>query len=456
MKRISIKSRILTWFLLVQSALAVAGSVAVLAYVRSQQLKAFDAELDARMESLVANIEPSNGKLQVDQPDSIPPKHLFALVDSKGRTIAQKGLDRLIPVIEDQKVVTFAHDGKPYRGLQHRSFELLGEDERKAPPRIGLLYAMPLGLVDTRFYKMIVIVVTTSVVFIFLSALGTWWAVAKGLWPLDQFAHRAAAIDANNWLFEVPEQASTMSELVPLASALLQMMERLKAAFDRERRFLSDASHELKTSVAIQKSTLQLLEQGTPTLSEYKQGVARALEDTGRTEKLVASMLRLGASEFGKTVECTSALADSLDAAICELGAMAEALHVMITVHGSTAVDVNGDPGELKVVFSNVLENALQHSPTGRRVEVELHTGTNNLVEVSIADSGAGIPAEDLPHIFERFYRMDHSRARKTGGFGLGLAIAKSLVERNHGSIEIQSAPGDGTCVIIRLTACLP
>lgn len=455
MKRISIKGRILIWFLLVQSVLAVAGSITVLAYVRTQQLKAFDAELDARMEALIANIEPSNGKLQVYQPDSIPPKHLFVVLDSKGRTIAQKGLDRLIPVTESQKVVTFAHDGKPYRGLQRRSFELLGEDELKAPPRIGLLYAMPLGLVNARFYKTILIVATTSVAFIFLSALGTWWAVAKGLWPLDQFAHRAAAIDASNWLFEVPEQASATSELVPLASALLQMMERLKAAFDRERIFLSDASHELKTSVAIQKSTLQLLEQGTPTLSEYKQGVARALEDTGRTEQLVASMLRLGASEFGKTIERTSALADSLDAAIRELGAMAEALHVMMIVQGSTAVDVHGDPGELKVVFNNVLENALQHSPTGSHVEVEVRTGTNR-VDVSIADSGAGIPAEDLPHIFERFYRVDHSRARKTGGFGLGLAIAKSLVERNHGRIEIQSAPGGGTRVIIRLTACLP
>lgn len=455
MKPVSIKSRILAWLLPFQLILAVAACTALLAYVRKQQVKAFDAELDARLESLIADIEPSNGKLEVQEQDSIPPNHLFIVLDAKGKTIANRGLDGFVLAPDGQKIFPLVHDGKQYRAMQLRSFELQGEEGIKIPPHLDLLYAMPADGLESRFHKVVITAVIIGVLFLLLTALVTWWAVARGLQPLNELAERAAAIDANHWLFEVPRNASATSELLPLGNALLQLTQRLKAAFDRERRFFSDASHELKTSVAIQKSSLQLLEQGSLSLDEYKLGVARALEDTGRAEKLVANMLRLDAAESGKLVERTSTLADSLDFAIGEMRAMAENLQVNLTLNGSTGVDVCGDAIELSVVFSNVLENALQHSPARQGVLIQVRPRLNGLVEVSIADSGAGISAEDLPHVFERFYRADHSRTRGTGGFGLGLAIARSLIERNQGCIDIQSSPGNGTCVVIGLKAVI-
>lgn len=448
--KMSIKKRILAWLLLLQTILSVAGCIALLAYTRNQQLAAFDADLNAHMETVIANIEPEHGKLQLDQQQSIPPEHLFLVRGSTGNVIANNGLDHLIST-GGKRTITFAHSGTLYRGLQIRSFELQDEEGLNTPARLDLLYAMPFAAANAHFYAIVVTAVVLTLTFLCLSALGTWWAVGRGLRPLHQLAESAGAIDASNWRFEVPEQASGVSELLPLTAALKNLTERLKASFERERRFFSDASHELKTSVAIQKSTLQLMEQGPHTIAEYESGVARALEDTARTEKLVANMLSLGVEKSPKETVAVSRLADSLDLAIAELQALADASQIKLVASGSSEVDVNGFPDDLKVVFVNVLENAVQHSRPGGKVEIKTGSTLAGSIEVSVSDTGIGIPPGELPHVFERFYRSDPSRARKTGGFGLGLAIAKSLVERNLGSIRIESSPGHGTCVFIQL-----
>ena len=448
--KISIKKRILAWLLLLQTILSVAGCIALLAYTRNQQLTAFDADLNAHMETVIANIEPEHGKLQLDQQQSIPPEHLFLVRDSTGNVIAKNGLDHLVSV-GGRRTITFAHSGTLYRGLQIRSFELQDEEGLKTPARLDLLYAMPFAAANAHFHAIVVTAVVLTLTFLCLSALGTWWAVARGLRPLHQLAERAGAIDASNWRFEVPEQASGVAELLPLAGALRDLTTRLKASFERERRFFSDASHELKTSVAIQKSTLQLMEQGPHTIAEYEGGVARALEDTARTEKLVANMLSLGVEASPKGTAAVSRLSDSLDLAIAELQALADASQIELIPCGSSEVDVTGAPEDLKVAFVNVLENAVQHSGPGGKVEIKTRSTLAGSIEVSVSDTGAGIPPGELPHVFERFYRSDRSRARKTGGFGLGLAIAKSLVERNLGSIRIESTPDRGTCVFIQL-----
>ncbi|HXB20634.1 MAG TPA: HAMP domain-containing sensor histidine kinase [Candidatus Solibacter sp.] len=442
------------WFLLLQGILAVCGLFGGVLYARRQQLKAFDAELGGRMSTLLAKVENQDGKLELSQQELIPAGHIYFLRTSVGRVIALKGSPRLLSDSAMHRPGAFIYEGKPYRGTLWRSVVLPEEelDKHGNPATVDLLYAMPAAEVDSRFLQLVIAAAAVTFGFLILSALATWWAIVKGLAPLNDLAERAGAMDAENWRFEVPAQAVATTELAPLGNALTQLITRLKAAFDRERRFVSDAGHELKTAVAIQKSTLQLLERGEPSVSGYKQGIARALEDTMRAEKLVTSMLRLASSESGGTLQSVSVLEDSLTAAIADLDTVAEKLNVRIAVSGAYLKEhVTGDTDELSVVWRNVLENALQHSPAGAEVSVDVQNAPGNALEIRITDAGPGVAAEDLPHVFERFYRADHSRARTTGGFGLGLAIAKSLVERNRGSIEMQSAIGRGACVVIRL-----
>jgi signal transduction histidine kinase len=246
-----------------------------------------------------------------------------------------------------------------------------------------------------------------------------------------------------------------------LACALHRLVDRIQAAFQRERRFLSDAAHELKTAVAIQKSALQLLEQGTLSEREYREGIARALEDTARTERLVADMLLLSSIEQAQRTEgaagtgSNASLNETLLSAIDRLGSIARMRSVSIDFKPAEDVRVNARELELSQLWVNLIENAIQHSSSGSRVVIATETNGNRDCKVRIEDSGSGIASCDLPHVFERFYRSDSSRSRLTGGFGLGLSIAKAVVEKNRGTISIQSEPSEGTTVEVRLPVVL-
>jgi signal transduction histidine kinase len=454
MRLVSIQKRILLWFLLLQGVLLISGVLSVLLYARKQQLKAFDADLHGRMRAMVAQTEDHNGALEVAAQDMIPLNHLYVMRSSKGSVVTSRGLENRLANPEFRQSGAFHDQATDYRGAFWQHVPLLDEDHenRGDPVFVDLFYAMPASHTNAHLHRMILAAAFGTIGFLLLSALGTWWAIVRGLGPLKHLADRAAAIDATNWRFEVPPEALRTSELAPLGNALHQLMARLKAAFDRERRFVSDASHELKTAVAIQKSTLQLLEQGERTVPAYKRGIARALEDTERTEKLVQSMLKLAASESPEIPPGTSILADSLAVAAHELEGVAEKLNVKVAVNDwQLNRKIVGDPGELATVWRNLLENALQHSPPGSEVKVTVNDSPDSTLEIGVTDSGPGFNPKDLPRVFDRFYRADDSRARKTGGFGLGLAIAKSLVEKNAGSIEIGNIPSGGASVIVRL-----
>jgi signal transduction histidine kinase len=275
--------------------------------------------------------------------------------------------------------------------------------------------------------------------------------------PLTDFARQADLIEPDGTQFDEPE-ALRSSELVPLARALYRLAARVQAAFQRERQFLSDAAHELKTAVAIQKSTLQLLEQGQVSERDYREGVARALDDTARTERLVADMLLLSSIEHAQRSPkgldsggAVTSLNDSLLLAIDRLTPMARVNSVSIDFGPNGNNSVYAKEPELGQLWTNLIENAIQHSPRHSAVLIEVSRAGGSACRVRIVDSGSGISSADLPHVFERFYRSDSSRSRLTGGSGLGLSIAKAVVEKNRGSIEIQSAPDEGTTVEVLL-----
>ena len=244
MKQTSIRKRILIWFLLLQGILALSGLFGGLLYARRQQLNAFIAELRGRMTTLLARIENQNGQLRISQPELIPPNHLFFLRSSGGKTIAFNGSERLLSDSAMHQPGSFIYEGKRYRGVLWRSVPLPDEELEGTPAVVDLLYAMPTADIDSRFRKLVIAATTVTLGFLILSALLTWWAIVKGLAPLNDLAERASAMDAENWRFEVPAQALATTELAPLGNALTQVITRLKAAFDRERRFVSDAGHE--------------------------------------------------------------------------------------------------------------------------------------------------------------------------------------------------------------------
>jgi two-component system, OmpR family, sensor kinase len=198
---------------------------------------------------------------------------------------------------------------------------------------------------------------------------------------------------------------------------------------------------------------LQSLLQRQRTADEYRAGLEQALDDMARLEKLLHSMLRLARAEQWAAGSArhdieTVDVAATCQTAIERLAPVAHERGIAIQFTTNGAMPMRADAEDLELVWSNLLDNAIRFSPAGERVQMRARSnGQRGYVEVE--DDGPGIPEPELAHIFERFHRSDSSRARDTGGYGLGLAISKALIEAYGGTITPESCPGQGTRMIV-------
>jgi signal transduction histidine kinase len=278
------------------------------------------------------------------------------------------------------------------------------------------------------------------------------WLLNRGLAPLRGLASGAAKVTATSWSFSPPEDARRTKELAPLVTALETVLRGLELSFAQQRRFVGDAAHELKTSAAIVKSSLQLLSLKERRPEEYKAGLDRCLTDCERMEAVVAQMLTLarieeGTSEGEYTFEADAGLC--VQNVVKRLTPMAESKGIRFDVETESDIFVAVEPQKLELLCENLLINALQHSFSDQPISICVERAADS-AHIRISDSGEGIDAMDLPRIFDRFWRSDPSRSRKTGGSGLGLAICKAIADTFNGSIEISSRPGAGTAVLVR------
>lgn len=274
------------------------------------------------------------------------------------------------------------------------------------------------------------------------------WLLHRGLLPLRELAVQAGSISANAWHFSPPEAARVTPELAPLTLALESAMERLEKAFKQQRVFVSDAAHELKTAVAVTKSSLQLLNLKPRSRDEYEVGLERCLQDTERMEALVAQMLTLARVESADTAT-TQNMSCSLRQCVQEATRHLETVARLrgIEMH---LEEKDGDEAEVAlssddclILASNLLLNAIQHGAPGSIVHVSV-TCEESAVRFTVQDEGEGIDPASVDHLFDRFYRGDASRDRATGGAGLGLAICKGIVENARGQISIENAAPHG------------
>jgi signal transduction histidine kinase len=266
--------------------------------------------------------------------------------------------------------------------------------------------------------------------------------------PLQELAAAAAAIRADSPSFQPPPSVMGVYELMPLADALSKSITRLRLTFEKEQRFISDAAHELKTAVAVVRSTIQLLTMRSRSSEEYQFGLEQALNDNQRVEELVSQMLTLArASERSEEALVNVDLGEEVASALKSIASFAEHRGVHVVPSLADDVKVQLPQNGVQILVSNLVMNAVQHSVNGSEVLVEVRPGANGeqRAVLEVRDFGSGIAPDNLPHVFERFFREDPSRSRETGGVGLGLAICKSIVESAGGAIELQSAQGRGT-----------
>ncbi len=473
MKGFSLTRRIIATVVTCQLLLAVGLTVVAVLYARSELSRAFNTALEGGARSALALVRYTETKPHVLIFDAtlLPPpadqvhRDLYEIRASDGRLIARsKGWDSVPPEVAqtDGRYAGFSVAGAPYRAVLLRDVPVLDseddEDEGEPPAKVTVIYASSLTENRLRLTKLALYVGGTSLLLLLAANAFAVWSVRRGLEPLRELAARADTISVHNWNFSAPSGATLATELSPFVRAIEAVLGRLKESFLEQRDFTNDAAHELKTSVAIVKSTLQSLLHRPRTQQEYQAELEGVLEDCGRLEDLLGRMLRLARieqlAEYGMPSKlATTELTSTCEAAVSRIRKVADARKVVLEFESPAAVYLRADPEDLELICLNLLENAVQYSPEGSTVTLRVRRNGGAMVEVSVVDSGPGIPPEELGHIFERFHRGDPSRARSTGGFGLGLAICKALVDAYSGTIEAINLPGHGTQMRVQLPA---
>ncbi|UOF88670.1 ATP-binding protein [Fodinisporobacter ferrooxydans] len=276
--------------------------------------------------------------------------------------------------------------------------------------------------------------------------------IRRTLVPLSNIVDTVEQINAGNLHERLPTEQGQV-EVDRLSISFNAMLERLEASFIAEqeakeqmRRFVADASHELRTPLTSIRGFLEVLLRGASNNSEQlKKALASMHGESERLSKLVGDLLFLAKMDRTPTLHM---MEGQLDLVIHEMESQLLLLAGERSVQFSIASDVKSvfDPDKIKQVLLNLFQNAVQHThPIDGEIRVSLQHFSPEAIILSIQDNGVGIPDEHLPHLFERFYRVDASRARKYGGAGLGLAITKSIVEMHGGSIQVASTKGSGS-----------
>jgi heavy metal sensor kinase len=288
-----------------------------------------------------------------------------------------------------------------------------------------------------------------------LTSLLGWWVAGGVLKPLNDVARAADKITGSNLSLQIPLRGAG-DELDHMIQNFNQMTVRLHESFDQIRRFSTDTSHELRTPLTAIRGQLEvaLLTAKTPT--QYHEAMLKALEDVERLSRMVGVLLQLAQAEAGQLVleRVRLDLAGLVHAAVDQFQLLAEEKGLIVTSTMEPELTVMADRVQLERLAGNLLSNALKYTPAGGAVRIAVYPdAATGQVCLQVEDSGVGIAAEDLPHIFDRFYRVRGIQSHADHGLGLGLSFVASIAKAHGGHAEVSSTVGRGTCFKVYLPA---
>lgn len=289
-------------------------------------------------------------------------------------------------------------------------------------------------------------------VILLLAGMTGYWLAQRALAPLQEMARRAEQITSERLSDRLPVP-EVDDELTHLARVFNNLLARLEQSFEQLRRFTSDASHELRTPLTSIRSVGEVALQKNGSRDEYRDTIGSMLEEVNRLTVLVDSLLTISRADAGR-IELHPTVFSAMDLAREAAGlfeVLIEEKRQRITVGGDENATVTADRIFLRQALVNILHNAVKYSPAGGAISVCVQREPAGRVLLEVIDSGPGIAPEHAKRIFDRFYRVEESRSRDTGGAGLGLAIAQWAVREHGGEIEVVPAPQNGCIFQISL-----
>jgi len=355
------------------------------------------------------------------------------------------------PAIQSGAEEKFYHvkaPDQPYWVLARRSI-LNGET-------VYLTAAAPEGgnlLVLDRFWEGLL---ASAPILLLISSAGGYWLSRKALRPVDRVTAAARSISISNLSERLPV-SKTGDELERLAETCNAMLARLEVAVNQIKQFTADASHELRGPISFVRTVAEVAMRNPKADADSRRAFAEIVDETVKATVLLEDMLTLARadSERGDKALASLNLTDVVEEA-CEMArpiAADRRLDLSVSLGASRLVNVLGDFPALRRLLWILLDNALKYTPATGRIDVAL-SANSHLATVEVRDSGVGISAEDLPHIFDRFYRADPSRGNVEGA-GLGLAIAKWIAEMHHAELSVASEWHKGSVFQLVIPVCL-
>ena len=455
MKRLSIRLKLTAWYVAI--LLASLSLFAIVAFVAMR--KGIEKSVDESLEGQADGVAEVMGRVLQQEPAELPDElsehqelreqaDFLQVCDQNGHWIYRSRLmthyDIPVPVKATYAAYNVMSAHLPLRVLV-REINAGGQTYR-------IQVAAPMDDFYDAIDQFQLMILLLSPLLLILASAGGYWLSRRALRPVDRITRAAQEINSNNLAkrLDVPR---TGDELQRLSETLNSMLGRLEASFNRIAQFTADASHELRTPLALMRTTTEVSLRTSQTVADYREAQEDILAELEKTSSLLEKLMLLARADAGvETLQRAPVnLAECLRDACKDGKILAQAKQVKFSADiDGTDLVVQGDSQALHRLFLILLDNAVKYTPPGGSVTLGLRRSNGSAV-AEFRDTGIGVSAEDLPHIFDRFYRADKARSREFGGVGLGLSIARWVAEAHGGSIEVQSTPAAGSVFRVRL-----
>ncbi|WP_395749571.1 sensor histidine kinase [Prosthecobacter sp.] len=459
----SLRARLFVGFTALLAAALLVFGVIVWLVAREAMTNDLDDFLRSKATLLGRLVAPVRNRIEpwIEQEVQVQERHFMLQVFAADGSFAGKSsnLAQAIPLSDEARrsehpagnavIETLHADGRAYRVATHPRRELWGD-----PVALYAQALIPLDSVHARERRLLAWLVGCGMVVLAAGGVAAWHLSRQWLRSVANLEEAARGLSSAELGLRRLFVPADDAELAALAASFNQLLDRLEGAHAAQQRFTADASHELRTPLTVLRGEIEVALRKPRTAEEYREVLVSNREEIERLSRLTENMLALAHVDVGEALAQRELVnvSELCSGVVAKLQALAEERRILLRHEDGSEgpLSVNGDRMALDRVMLNLIENALRYTPAGESVTVRV-SQLRPWIEIEVIDTGGGISAEHLPHLFERFYRVDKARSRAHGGSGLGLSIVKALVEAHGGGVSVRSEVGKGSVFVVRL-----